>query len=229
MAHWPLTRTSTIGALRKAWGCRAYPRYCRGQAYTRTMATDANALGEYLRARRQQVRPEDVGLVPGARRRVPGLRREELAMLAGISAEYYLRLEVGRDKHPSAQVIEALARALQLDAKSAQYLRQLIRRARGGHSRTGSRGLRISQSNRAVFDAGRPGQQVSRCPGGKPDRSGPVTGIHTGTELSALAPIGPRRSRALRRLGGRDRDRGEWVTGIQRSLSQRSSYAGVNC
>ena len=73
---------------------------------------NANALGDYLRARRQQVRPEDVGLVPGARRRVAGLRREELAMLAGISAEYYLRLEVGRDKHPSAQVVGALARAL---------------------------------------------------------------------------------------------------------------------
>ena len=84
-----------------------------------------NALGDYLRARRQQVRPEDVGLVPGARRRVEGLRREELAMLAGISAEYYLRLEVGRDTNPSAQVIEALARALRLDAKSTQHLHNL--------------------------------------------------------------------------------------------------------
>jgi transcriptional regulator with XRE-family HTH domain len=89
------------------------------------MATDANALGDYLRARRQQVRPEDVGLVPGARRRVAGLRREELAMLAGISAEYYLRLEVGRDKKPSAQVIEALARALRLDTKGTEYLHQV--------------------------------------------------------------------------------------------------------
>ena len=90
------------------------------------MATEANALGDFLRARRQQVRPEDVGLVPGARRRVAGLRREELAMLAGISAEYYLRLEVGRDKHPSPQVIDALARALRLDVKATQYLRQLV-------------------------------------------------------------------------------------------------------
>lgn len=89
------------------------------------MATEANALGEYLRARRQQVRPEDVGLVPGARRRVAGLRREELAMLAGISAEYYLRLEVGRDRNPSAQVVEALARALRLDIKATRYLHQL--------------------------------------------------------------------------------------------------------
>jgi transcriptional regulator with XRE-family HTH domain len=89
------------------------------------MATEANALGDYLRARRQQVRPEDVGLVPGARRRVAGLRREELAMLAGISAEYYLRLEVGRDKHPSAQVVDALARALRLGAKATQHLHDL--------------------------------------------------------------------------------------------------------
>jgi len=89
------------------------------------MAVKANALGEYLRSRRQQVRPEDVGLVAGARRRVAGLRREELAMLAGISAEYYLRLEVGRDKNPSVAVIEALARALRLDIKATRYLHQL--------------------------------------------------------------------------------------------------------
>jgi transcriptional regulator with XRE-family HTH domain len=84
-----------------------------------------NALGDFLRARREQVRPEDVGLVAGARRRVAGLRREELALLAGISSDYYLRLEQGRDKNPSAQVIEALARALQLDVKAVEYLHQL--------------------------------------------------------------------------------------------------------
>ena len=89
------------------------------------MATEASALGGFLRARRQQVRPEDVGLVPGARRRVAGLRREELAILAGISAEYYLRLEVGRDRNPSAQVVEALAQALRLDIKATRYLHQL--------------------------------------------------------------------------------------------------------
>jgi transcriptional regulator with XRE-family HTH domain len=83
------------------------------------------ALGDYLRARRERVRPEDVGLVPGGRRRVAGLRREELAMLAGISSDYYLRLEQGRDTHPSAQVVDALARALRLDVKATEYLRQL--------------------------------------------------------------------------------------------------------
>ena len=89
------------------------------------MAQKAGALGGFLRARRQRVRPEDVGLVPGARRRVAGLRREELAMLAGISAEYYLRLEVGRDTNPSAQVVEALARALRLDVAATDYVHRL--------------------------------------------------------------------------------------------------------
>jgi transcriptional regulator with XRE-family HTH domain len=89
------------------------------------MATEANALGDFLRARRQQVRPEDVGLISGGRRRVAGLRREELAMVAGISAEYYLRLEVGRDKNPSTQVVQALARALRLDVLATQHLQYL--------------------------------------------------------------------------------------------------------
>ncbi|HZN83889.1 MAG TPA: helix-turn-helix transcriptional regulator [Mycobacterium sp.] len=89
------------------------------------MAPRGNALGDFLRARRDQVRPEDVGLVPGGHRRAPGLRREELAMLAGISAEYYLRLERGRAQHPSTQILEALARALQLDAKARQHLHDL--------------------------------------------------------------------------------------------------------
>lgn len=84
-----------------------------------------DGLGPYLRARRETIRPEDVGLPPGSRRKVAGLRREELALLAGISADYYLRLEQGRDRHPSAQVLDALARALRLDADSAAYLHEL--------------------------------------------------------------------------------------------------------
>ncbi|MEZ0049882.1 transcriptional regulator with XRE-family HTH domain [Mycobacterium sp. MAA66] len=89
------------------------------------MAENSNVLGDYLRARREQIRPEDVGLIGGSRRRVPGLRREELALLAGISVEYYLRLEQGRDKNPSPEVITALAKALQLDVKAAEYLHQI--------------------------------------------------------------------------------------------------------
>ena len=89
--------------------------------------TSGNALGEYLRLRRGQVRPEDVGLVPGPRRRVEGLRREELAALAGISADYYLRIEQGRNAHPSPQILDALARALRMDATASAHLYQLAR------------------------------------------------------------------------------------------------------
>ena len=76
----------------------------------------------FLRARRERVRPEEVGLPKDVRRRVPGLRREELAMLAGISTDYYVRLEQGRDHQPSQQVLEALARALRLDADASAHL-----------------------------------------------------------------------------------------------------------
>ena len=84
-----------------------------------------NRLGDYLRARRSLVRPEDVGLPPGGRRRVRGLRREELALLAGISSDYYMRLEQGRDQHPSAQVLDALARVLRLDPAATAHLHRL--------------------------------------------------------------------------------------------------------
>ncbi|GAB2814750.1 helix-turn-helix transcriptional regulator [Actinoallomurus bryophytorum] len=83
-------------------------------------------LGDYLRARRELVRPEDVGLPGGARRRVRGLRREELAMLAGISSDYYMRLEQGRDRHPSAQVLDSLASVLGLDADAVAHLHRLV-------------------------------------------------------------------------------------------------------
>jgi transcriptional regulator with XRE-family HTH domain len=84
-----------------------------------------NALGEYLRARRAQVDPADAGLRVTGVRRTPGLRREEVATLAGISADYYLRLEQGRDRNPSVPVLEALARVFGLDATATRYLLSL--------------------------------------------------------------------------------------------------------
>ena len=87
--------------------------------------TRSNALGDYLRARRQLVDPATVGLRVTGVRRTPGLRREEVATLAGISADYYLRLEQGRDRNPSAQVLEALARVFGLDEAGTQYLLSL--------------------------------------------------------------------------------------------------------
>ncbi|MFD4669845.1 helix-turn-helix transcriptional regulator [Lentzea sp. NPDC058450] len=88
---------------------------------------DQNALGAFLRARREQVRPEQVGLTGGSRRRTPGLRREEVATLAGISSDYYLRLEQGRDRTPSPQILDALARVLLLDEAATGYLFGLVR------------------------------------------------------------------------------------------------------
>lgn len=85
----------------------------------------ADRLGAYLQARRALVTPEQAGIPPGGVRRVPGLRREEVAMLAGVSTDYYLRLERGRDTHPSAQVLDALARVLLLDDVEQEHLRHL--------------------------------------------------------------------------------------------------------
>ncbi|MCP2031128.1 transcriptional regulator with XRE-family HTH domain [Okibacterium sp. HSC-33S16] len=86
---------------------------------------ESNRLGEYLRARRGLVSPEQFGIPAGSNRRVSGLRREEVALLAGISGDYYLRLERGRDHNPSPQVLDALARVLQLDEVESEYLHGL--------------------------------------------------------------------------------------------------------
>lgn len=84
-------------------------------------------LGGYLRARRARLVPEDVGLTSGTGRRVVGLRRDEVAQLAGISPEYYLRIEQGRGHQPSDQVLRSLARALNLDSYALQYMVRLAR------------------------------------------------------------------------------------------------------
>lgn len=86
------------------------------------MTEKANRVGEFLRARRDLVTPEQAGLPVHGPRRVPGLRREEVAMLAGISADYYLRLEQGRDTSPSLSVLESLASVLQLDDDATDHL-----------------------------------------------------------------------------------------------------------
>ncbi len=87
----------------------------------------SNTLGEFLRARREQLRPEDAGITSIGHRRTPGLRREEVALLAGISTDYYLRLEQGRDRTPSIQVLEAIGRVLQLGEDQTAYLLALTR------------------------------------------------------------------------------------------------------
>ena len=76
----------------------------------------------FLRARRARLQPSDVGLPDGIRRRTPGLRRQEVAQLAGMSIDYYIRLEQGRGPNPSRQVLSALARALMLTRDERDYL-----------------------------------------------------------------------------------------------------------
>lgn len=110
------------------------------------MADHSAELSSFLRARRAAVTPQDAGLVPGDGRRVRGLRREELALLAGLSTDYYRRLEQGREHRPSLQVLRALARALRLDAHATAYLISLVHPgplAAPAHASTVSPGIRL--------------------------------------------------------------------------------------
>jgi len=86
---------------------------------------DKQELGAFLRSRRERLRPQDVGLPSGARRRTPGLRREEVSVLAHISTEYYVRLEQGRAPRPSGEVLAGIAGALRLTAAESSHLHVL--------------------------------------------------------------------------------------------------------
>lgn len=90
-----------------------------------TATSAPGPLATYLRARRELVQPGVVGIPDTGNRRVAGLRREEVAFLAGVSSDYYVRLEQGRDRHPSEQVLLSIAGALQLDEEATAYLIQL--------------------------------------------------------------------------------------------------------
>ncbi|WP_042431249.1 helix-turn-helix domain-containing protein [Streptacidiphilus anmyonensis] len=93
-----------------------------------------NELGAFLLARRARLSPADAGLPCSQARRVSGLRREEVAVLAGVSADYYARLEQGRERHPSGQVLDALARALHLDSDAWWHAYRLAGLAPGPES-----------------------------------------------------------------------------------------------
>lgn len=113
--------------------------------------TEGTELGRFLRARRGQVRPQDVGLRAGTGvRRTPGLRREELATLAGVSVDYYTRLERGRETRPSPAVVAALGESLQLSDDALHRLHELVALAAGqpptpstGPARTVRESLRV--------------------------------------------------------------------------------------
>lgn len=106
-------------------------------------------LGEFLRARRARISPQQVGLAPGlGRRRVPGLRREETALLAGVSVNYYVHLEQGRTAHVSDSVLDAVARVLCLTDTEREHLANLVRPGRSGQQPT----ARLSPSVRQLLD-----------------------------------------------------------------------------
>ncbi|WUH99413.1 helix-turn-helix transcriptional regulator [Spirillospora sp. NBC_00431] len=86
------------------------------------MDMDRRELADFLRRSRERLRPQEVGLAAGPRRRTPGLRREEVSQLAGMSADYYMRLEQARSPQPSTQLLGALARALRLTEDERDHL-----------------------------------------------------------------------------------------------------------
>jgi transcriptional regulator with XRE-family HTH domain len=122
-----------------------------------------NPLGDFLRAKRELLTPEEAGLPSAGRRRVLGLRREEVASLAGLSFEEYLRLEQGEDRNPSDHVLDGLTTALQLDGEANEELRTLARstavrrREPGSPEQVAPRlaGLINSWPTQAVFIQGR--------------------------------------------------------------------------
>jgi transcriptional regulator with XRE-family HTH domain len=112
----------------------------------------ARELGDFLRARRSRLRPADVGLEAGGRRKVSGLRREELALLAGLSTDYYQRMEQGREVRPSDDVLEAIAAALGLDEDERRHLFTLARAARRPAPASPRRGPeRVPESTRRLL------------------------------------------------------------------------------
>lgn len=115
------------------------------------MTQQAAELGRFLRARRALVRPDDVGLPEGSGiRRTPGLRREELAALAGVSLDYYARLERGKESRPSPAVVDALASALRLSRDEHAHFRGLVDQVNYG------RRTRVAHPQRAI----RPGIEL---------------------------------------------------------------------
>jgi transcriptional regulator with XRE-family HTH domain len=92
----------------------------------------SNDLGDFLRAHRARLRPDDVGLVSYGARRVAGLRREEVAVLAGMNSDYYARLEQGRERSPSPQILESISSALRMDDEAREHLFRLAGTAPDG-------------------------------------------------------------------------------------------------
>ncbi len=145
-------------------------------------------LGDFVRAKRDAIQPADLGLPDVGRRRVPGLRRTELASRAGISVEYLTRIEQGRDRHPTMSVLHALADGLSLDARERRHLTYLAKITGGArcvsspHEQSPSR-PRISSSTAQILALLEPGVALAT------NRLGDVLGTTAGFRR-LMAPIG---------------------------------------
>jgi transcriptional regulator with XRE-family HTH domain len=144
-----------------------------------------NELGLFLRTRREAVAPAAAGLQVGPRRRAPGLRRSEVAALAGVSVEYLTRLEQGRDRRPSAPILAALAGALRLTPAERSYLYRLTKAADPGFNCRGDAGpaRTVRPTVRALLD------RLEPTPAVLVNRLGDVL-AHTGGYRRLAGPIG---------------------------------------
>nr|WP_221332985.1 helix-turn-helix transcriptional regulator [Nocardia transvalensis] len=142
-------------------------------------------MGLFLRTRREDVTPADVGLPAGPRRRTPGLRRAELATLAGVSVEYLIRLEQGRDRHPSSAVLSSLADALRMTPSQRVHMYRLVKGADPGfHCLGGATPNReVRPAVRAVLD------QLEPAPAAVINRLGEVLACTEGYHR-VMGPLG---------------------------------------
>ncbi|MED7928145.1 helix-turn-helix transcriptional regulator [Nonomuraea sp. LP-02] len=113
----------------------------------------ARELGMFLRSRRERTTPQDLGLEPGPRRKVEGLRREEVAALAGLSTDYYQRLEQGRNVRPSDTVLSSIADVLGLDEVERRHLTRLAQLTRGPRPPAGRAADRVPRNARLLLTA----------------------------------------------------------------------------
>lgn len=154
--------------------------------------SSGDELGRFLRARRTQTGPRSAGLTPGPGvRRTPGLRREELATLAGVSIDYYTRLERGKETRPSPAVVNALARALRLDDAEHQHLRDLaVRAARYVPRPAPAPSRTVRPDLKLLLETVRPSPAyiVSRWPAPTPT---PPTSPSSSANSSSRAPTSP--------------------------------------
>lgn len=115
-------------------------------------ATPKPLLADFLRSARARLTPEQAGIADIGRRRVEGLRREELAMLAGVSVDYYTRLEQGRSRTASPEVLDALADALRLDDVERAHLRTIARPTSGVRQRRSAKPQQLAPATHALLD-----------------------------------------------------------------------------